>query len=131
MYNYFLKKVCKKVPRTQKIFLIKLNLLKTTNQLTTYQRTNWPPTNEPTDHLPPTNRPRTNCTGHQITDHQPKRNMRTRNSITNFKWIADKNKWDRVINVIWRTWVIISWLKPEYVIEKIKLLKVKLMMEMN
>ena len=57
--------------------------------------TNRPPT---TNHIP---------TDHRPTDHRPIRNMRTRNSI-NFKWISDKKKWDRVINTISRTWVIIQ-----------------------
>ena len=34
--------------------------------------------------------------------------------------------WDFVINTISRMWVIIFWLKPECLIEKIKSLKMKL-----
>ena len=42
--------------------------------------------------------------------------MTTRNSTTNFKWISDKNIWDRVINTVLRMWAIIFWLKPGCVI---------------
>ena len=52
--------------------------------------------------------------------------MKTRNFITIFKQISDKKSWDRIINTILRMWVIIFRIKPECVIEKIKLLKVKL-----
>ena len=97
--------------------------LKTTNQPTTYHR---PPINRPTDHLPPTNRQPTKCTGHRPTDYRPIRNMRTRNSITNLKWISSKKIWDRVVNTISRMWAVIFWLKRECVIEKIKSLTVKL-----
>ena len=60
--------------------------------------TNRPPT---TNHLlieqpitylrPPTNRPPSKCTDHRPTNHLPIRNMTTRNSIINFRWISDKN----------------------------------------
>ena len=76
-----------------------LGFLKTTDQPTTY-------------HQPPTNWP---------TNHQPVKNLRTRNFITNFKWISDKKMWDRVINTISRMWVIIFLSKPECVTEKIKI----------
>ena len=79
----------------------------------------------PTDHRPPTNQPLTKFTEHRPTDQRPVRNMRTRSSIPNFKWVSDKNMWGRVINTISRMWVIIFWLKPECAIEKIKI-KVKL-----
>ena len=89
-----------------------------------------------TDHLltdqpitffrPPTNQPLTKSTDHQPTDHRPIRNMKARNSITNFIWISDKKIWDRVINTTSRMWVSIFWLKPEYDIQKIKSLFVKL-----
>ena len=91
---------------------LRRGFLKTTDQPATY-------------HRPPTNRPPTKCNDHRLTDHWPIRNMRTRNVITNFKWISAKNIWDRVIKTIWRMWVSIFWLKPECVIEKIKSLKVK------
>ena len=83
-----------------------------------------PPPNLPstTGHLP-TDQP---TIYHGPTDHWPLRNMRTRNSITNFKWISAKKMRDRVMNKILRIWVIIFRLKPERVIEKIKSLKVKL-----
>ena len=77
----------------------------------------------PTDHRPPTNQPLTKCTEHRATDQRPVRNMRTRNSIPNFKWVSDKNMWGRAINTISRMWVIIFWLTPECVIEKIKLIQ--------
>ena len=38
----------------------------------------------------------------------------------------DKKIWDCVVNTISRMWVIIFWLKPECVLEKIKSLNVKL-----
>ena len=50
--------------------------LKTTNQLITYHRT---PTNRPSEHHPPT----------KCTNHRPIKIMRTRNNMTNFKWISD------------------------------------------
>ena len=87
--------------------------LKTTYQPTTYHR---PTSNQPTD-------------PYQLTTDQvfrPIRNMRTTNSITNFKRISDKKIWDRVVNTISRMWVIIFWLKPECVAEKIKSLNVEL-----
>ena len=79
------------------------------------------PTDQPsTYHQPPTNQLPTKCPNHQPTDHRPIRNLRTKNSITNFKWISDKKMWGRVINTISRMWVIICRLKPECVIDKIK-----------
>ena len=56
-----------------------------------------PPTtyHQPTDHLPPI----TNQV-HRPTDYWPIRNIRTRNSITTFKWISDKKIWDRVTIVL-------------------------------
>ena len=91
---------------------LRRGFLKTTDQPANYHRS-------------PTIRPPTKCNDHWLTDHRPTRNMRIRNVIANFKWISDKNIWDRVIKTIWRMWVIIFWLKPECVIEKIKSLKVK------
>ena len=89
-----------------------------------------PPSNRPpiTDFLPTYqpiiyHRPPTKCTNNRPTDQGPIRNMRTRNSITNFKWISDKKIWDCVINTISRIWVIIFWLKLECVTEKVKSLK--------
>ena len=63
-----------------------------------------PPSNRPPTNRSPTtdHRPPTKCTDHRPTDHWPIRNMRTRNSITNFKWISDKKMWDRVTNTISR-----------------------------
>ena len=80
--------------------------------------TNRPPNtdHQPNDHLPLTKWPPTKCTDHRPTDLRPIRRMMTRNSTTNFKWISDKNIWDRVINTVSRMWVIIFWLKPECVI---------------
>ena len=83
-----------------------------------------PPTNRPPNNLPPTTYYRP--TDHRLTDHRPIRNIRTRNFITNFKWISDKKIWDRVINTISRMWVTIFSLKPACIIEKMKSLKVKL-----
>ena len=40
--------------------------------------------NRPTDHLPPT-------TDHRLADHRPIGNSKTRNSITNVKWVTDKD----------------------------------------
>ena len=89
-----------------------------------------PPTNRPptTDFLPTYqpniyHRPPTKCTDNRPTDQGPIRNMRTRNSITNFKWISDKKIGDCVINTISRICVIIFWLKSGCVTEKIKSLK--------
>ena len=48
------------------------------------------------------NRPPTKCTNHPSTNHQPIRNMKTRYSITNFKWIFGKKIWDRVIEIQYR-----------------------------
>ena len=94
------------------------NRLRTTDHL---------PTDQPITFLrPPTNQPLTKSTDHQPTDHRPIRNMKARNSITNFIWISDKKIWDRVINTTSRMWVSIFWLKPEYGIQKIKSLFVKL-----
>ena len=113
-----------------------LGFRKSSNQLTTYHQqptnrstdhrpvrlflklpTNWPPTidhlptNQPiTYHRPTTNQPSSKCTNHRPTDHRPIRNMRTRNSITNFKSISEKKIWNRVINTMSRMWVIIFWI---------------------
>ena len=84
-------------------------------------------TDQPTTyHRPLTNRPPTKCTDHRPADLRPIRNMRTRNSMKDFKWISDKKTWDCVINAISRMWVIIFRLKSDCVTEKIKSLKVKL-----
>ena len=59
-----------------------------TNRLPT---THHLPTDQPTTDLrPSTNRPLTKCTDHRPTDHRSIRNLRTRNSITNLKWITVK-----------------------------------------
>ena len=59
-----------------------INRASTTDQL---------PTDQPsTYHQPPTNQLPNKCPNNQPTDHRPKRNLRTKNSITNFKWISDE-----------------------------------------
>ena len=133
--NLFEMKEEDKVPCV-KIFVLPVAVQKFTNILIFYifewvflkPPTNRPPTNRPTNHLRPTIYQPTNHrpTDHWPIDHQPIRNMGIRNLVINFKWISDKKIWDRVINTISRMWVIIFWLKPECVIEKIKSLKVKL-----
>ena len=65
-----------KIYRGFMFMTMKKGFLKTTDQPTTY-------------HRPPTNRPPTKCTDYRPTDHRPIRNMRTRNPVTNFKWISD------------------------------------------
>ena len=96
--------------------------LKTTHSLSTYHL---PPTNLPpnTSQRPLNTRSLTKCTDQLSTEHWPRKNTRTRNSITNFKWISDKNMWDRVINIISRNYFLI---KAGMCYWKDKSLKVKL-----
>ena len=89
-----------------------------------------PPASQPhtswsTNHQTPTNKPLIKCTDYRPTDHRPIRSLRTRNSITNFKWISDEKMWRCVTNITSRKWGINFWLKWECVIDKTKI-KVKL-----
>ena len=98
--------------------------LKTTDQPTTYQR---PYTNRPTNHLPLTTDQLTTDQLHRPATNRPSTNRKYEDQKFHNKFsISNKKIRDCAVNTISRMWVIIFWLKPECVIEKIKSLNLKL-----